>query len=120
MGFHRVWALVVLALLLVAVAAGVWALGRRAWDVRYALYLRICTGAIGIQALVGIVLVFSGERPRAGLHFLFGPLALFALPVAARIAARRDEGRQRGSVLLGGAVLTFVVALVALLTGGGS
>lgn len=118
MGFHRVLALVVLALLLIAVVVGLLALARPAWGQRYPLFLRIVSAAIGIQAVVGIVLLLGGQRPKAGLHFLFGPLVLFTLPVAARIAERR-RGRDHGLVLVGGAALAFVIALLALVTGGG-
>ncbi|MFN2451011.1 MAG: hypothetical protein ABR541_01505 [Candidatus Dormibacteria bacterium] len=117
MGFHRVWAFVVLALLLVAVVAGLLALRREAWQQRYATYLRVCTGAIAIQAVVGLVLLFSGERPHRGLHFLFGPVVLITLPVAARIGERRQA--RRSPVLLGGATFAFAMALLSLVTGGG-
>ncbi|GAC1344197.1 MAG: hypothetical protein NVSMB29_17630 [Candidatus Dormibacteria bacterium] len=119
MEFHRAWALVVLAVLVVAVVAGGLALGRREWDRRYATYLRVCSGVIGIQALVGIVLLLAGQRPGRGLHFLFGPAVLVALPVAERVAARH-QGRRRASVRLGGAAVALVFALASFVTGGGA
>ena len=69
------------------------------------------SGLIGLQALFGIVLAVSGDRPVDGTtHFVVGPLTLFVLPVARRVAAGRSD---RGSLAIL-AVAWFFLMLLAL------
>jgi ribulose-5-phosphate 4-epimerase/fuculose-1-phosphate aldolase len=65
--------------------------------------------------LIGAVLVVTGSRPADSLHFVYGPAALIALPVAIWVGARgaragtsrvrRDAWTAGGGVVLLGIVL---------------
>ncbi len=69
------------------------------------------SGLIGLQALFGVVLTVMGNRPADGVtHFVVGPLTLFVLPGARRLAARRSD-RAASAIL---AVAWFVLMLLAL------
>lgn len=78
----------------------------------------LTTAAIGLQAIFGIVLVAVGARPQDGLHFLFGPLTLVALPVA-RWAARGRTPRRETLVVVTGWLITLGLGLRAVGSGGG-
>jgi len=74
--------------------------------------------AIGVQALIGVILTVSGSRPVDALHFVFGPATLLALPVSER-AARDREPRRAALILGAGWFLTLVLSLRAAGSGGG-
>lgn len=78
----------------------------------------LATAALGLQAVFGVVLVAAGERPQDGLHFLFGPLSLLALPVA-RWEARGRAPRAAAAIVLAGWAVTLGLSLRAVGTGGG-
>jgi hypothetical protein len=74
--------------------------------------------AIGVQALVGVILGVSGARPDDGLHFVFGPATLLALPISERLSRGREP--RRAALILGaGWFITLVLSLRAVGTGGG-
>jgi hypothetical protein len=77
----------------------------------------VALAAIAAQALLGIILGISGSRPADGLHFVFGPATLVALPLAAR-AARGREPQRAALILAVGWFITLVLSLRAVGTGG--
>ena len=84
---------------------------------RLRLASRAMSAVVGVQALLGISLAISGDRPADWTHFIFGPLTLLVLPVAVRVSARR-EGRAAASWLLGGWTALLLLTLRAVGTGG--
>ena len=84
---------------------------------RVALLGSVTTVAIALQAVFGVVLATAGQRPQDGLHFLFGPLTLLALP-AARWAGRGREDRAHALIVALGWLVTLGLALRATGTGG--
>lgn len=118
MAFHRTFALVTLAVLLIGVVlASVDAVQRRP-SARYRIWLVVSSATVGIQALVGIALAIHGDRPHSGVHFLLGPLVLVTLPIAKRVASTRSGEQRQAGVLVAGAAIAFVLALGSLVTGG--
>jgi heme A synthase len=79
-------------------------------------YLRLTIAAIALQVIVGIVLVATGSRPQQALHWVYGAVTLFTLPLAMSVG-RRLGGRDEQIWLAGGAALTLLFALRALATG---
>jgi hypothetical protein len=74
------------ALLLSAIVAEV---TRRRGAIHLTLLLRrVAIIAVTAAAVVGLALLASGQRPRAGLHLLYGLLAVAVVPVAAELARR--------------------------------
>ncbi len=115
-GFHQRLGLSLLVVLAVAALAAPLTspAGRRAvWRV----YLRCCEVAVGLQALIGLLLVAGGRPPRNGLHWVYGAAVLLALPLATRLAAAGPPERER-LVLGAGALAAALLALRAVLTGG--
>ncbi len=101
--------------MLAALGGTIWAV--HDWLRRGAVHPRLLTltvamsALIGLQALFGIVLAIMGNRPADGAtHFVVGPITLFVLPVARRVAAGRSD-RAESAIL---AVAWFVLMLLAL------
>lgn len=109
------------AIVLLALAGSLWAgyvASRLRRSGRLPFLGSLATVAVALQALFGIVLAAAGQRPQDGLHFLFGPLTLLALPVA-RWAAR-DRAPRHGAVIVAtGWLITLGLGLRAVGTGGG-
>jgi heme A synthase len=76
--------------------------------------------AVGvIQGLIGGVLLLQGHRPPDALHFLYGFLAVVALPVAYFLGSGGVDRRDSGIFGLAGLLLVGV-AIRGTMTGGGS
>jgi heme A synthase len=80
------------------------------------LYLRVMIALVGVQVVLGIVLVATGDRPHQLIHWFYGAATLFTLPLAMLIG-KRLGGREEQIWLAGGAVMTLLFALRALATG---
>jgi hypothetical protein len=75
---------------------------------------------IGLQAVFGIVLAAMGDRPADGTtHFIVGPLTLFVLPLARRVAGRRTSDRAATAVIAVAWFLLLLLTLRAVGSGGG-
>jgi heme A synthase len=117
---HRTLALVVV---LLALGGTLWSAEN--WLRRGAISPRLTTATIamsavvGLQAVFGILLAVMGNRPADGVaHFLVGPLTLFALPVARRVAGARND-RSGAAILTVGWLGLLLLALRAVGSGGG-
>ena len=106
---------------LIALIGAMWA-GFAAYRASSAVRLRQLgwgfTGLLAVQAALGIILAIGGQRPADSLHFIYGPLLLFSLPVAQTMARGRDR-RSAGWVLAAGWLVTLALGLRAAGTGGG-
>jgi heme A synthase len=111
------------AIVLTALVGAIWAgyvASRLHGGSRLRLLGTVTTAAIVVQALFGIVLAALGSRPQDGLHFVFGPLTLLALPGARWMATgQRTSSRSRGVTITIGWAVTLGLALRAVGTGGG-
>ncbi len=77
------------------------------------------SAVIGLQAVFGIVLALMGNRPADGAtHFVVGPLTLFILPLARRVAAGRSS-RAESAILAVAWFLLMLLTLRAVGSGGG-
>lgn len=80
------------------------------------VYLRLSVALVGLQVVIGIVLVATGSRPAQGLHWFYGAATLLALPLAMWIGSRL--GRHEEPLwVMGGAVATLLFAFRAIGTG---
>jgi galactitol-specific phosphotransferase system IIC component len=80
------------------------------------VYLRVQIALVGVQVVIGLVLVATGDRPQQLLHWFYGAATLLSLPLAMLIG-KRLGGREEQVWLAGGAVMTLLLALRALATG---
>ena len=92
---HVILAVVTAAASLVVIAAALWSAlaGGRSGahrDHRWAVDRAILAVLASVFAagLIGTILLATGSRPADPLHYLYGPAALIALPVAIWIGAR--------------------------------
>ena len=111
------------AIVLLSLAGAIWAAYvafRSRSARRLPLFGSLTTLVLALQAVFGIVLAAAGARPQDGLHLLFGPLTLLALPGARWIAAgQRTSQRAVGVTIAIGWAVTLGLSLRAVGTGGG-
>lgn len=110
------------AIVLVALLGTIWAVygaSRLRSGGRLGLYGSAATVVVALQAVFGIVLAALGARPQDGLHFVFGPLTLLALPGARWIATGPHSQRARAWTIAAGWAVTLGLTLRAVGTGGG-
>ena len=113
-----------LALVIVLLSLGGWLWATENWLRRGSVSSRLITATIGmsavigLQAVFGIVLAITGHRPVDGAtHFVVGPLTLFVLPVARRVAgAGRD--RRAAAILAVAWLILLLLVLRAVGSGG--
>jgi heme A synthase len=65
--------------------------------------LIIAQGLFTLQAVIGVVLVLTGQMPGQGLHFLYGVSTFLALPLAYTWARGRND--TRASLIFGLALM---------------
>lgn len=80
------------------------------------VYLRLTIAAVGVQALIGIVVFATGHHPAQGIHWFYGVATLVSLPIAFLIGSRLPT-REEPLWVVGGAVATVLFAFRALSTG---
>ena len=125
---HVILAVVATAASLVVIASAIWsaASGRRSGgrrDHRSAVDRAVLTVLGGALAagLVGAVLLVTGSRPADALHFVYGPAAVIALPIAIWVGARgtrAGSSRVRRDVwTAGGGVVLLGIMLRLFATG---
>ena len=111
------------AIVLIALAGAVWAAYaayRLRAGRRLAPFGSLMTLLLLLQAAFGIALAAAGARPQDGLHFVFGPLTLLALPGARWIATGQRASQRAVAVTIAlGWVATLGLSLRAVGTGGG-
>ena len=109
-----------IAVLLVAVVAAVAAVLVSFVTPRYARLvkrlLRFMPLVVGVQVVLGLVLVATGSRPAQLLHWFYGAAVLLTMPLALSIGGRLGPSEERYWVA-GGAVITVLFALRAIATG---
>jgi hypothetical protein len=98
---------------IVAVTLLALAITRRVPGARTVLLVGITTVVIAIVAVAGLITAVVSGPPVDVLHWLYGALALAALPIAALVGARRPA-REQALVLLVGAIALalFIVRLI--------
>jgi len=79
---------------------------------------RVMSTVLALQAALGIALAVAGNRPADSLHFVYGPVLLFSLPVA-DIFTRGRTQQGKAVVLAAGWLLALALSLRAAGTGGG-
>lgn len=69
-----------------------------------------------LQGVLGIILVFSGYRPSQSLHFLYGGLSVFVLPLLMTYV--RVRPKHQAPLIYGlGAIFIMGLAIRAMMTG---
>lgn len=82
----------------------------------YRATLVLTEGLFIVQGLVGIAMFLSGARPHDPLHWLYGPLLVIVLPIAASYLTGRETRRQ--ALVFGiAALFMFGLAIRAYMTG---
>ena len=107
------------AVLLLGLVGTLWA-ALNIWQRRVSpalrAYLRLTELAIAVQALVGLGLFFSGNRPADNLHWFYGPAVLLSLPVAWTLTRGSSERREAWGLMLG-SLAVFLFSIRAIGTG---
>jgi heme A synthase len=78
--------------------------------------LVLTEGLFIVQGLVGIAMFLQGARPHDPLHWLYGPLLVIVLPIAASYLSGRDNRRE--ALVYGlAALFMFGLTIRAFMTG---
>jgi hypothetical protein len=80
------------------------------------VFVRLCAVAAALEAVVGLILVATGDRPAEGIHFFYGAATVVPIPLA-QLMARRVSARDEMLYLLAGTVATVLFGFRALTTG---
>jgi len=80
--------------------------------------LVLAEGVVVLEALIGIVLLLQGHRPNDMLHYVYGLVAVIALPAAYFLSANGTERRDSLYFAIATA-FTAAIALRAGFTGAG-
>lgn len=78
--------------------------------------LVLTEGLFILQGLVGIATFIGGKRPEDSLHWLYGPLLVIVLPIAATYVSGR-QSRREGLVYGVAGLFMFGLAVRAYMTG---
>jgi hypothetical membrane protein len=82
----------------------------------YRATLVLTEGLFIVQGLVGIAMFLGGARPHDPLHWLYGPLLVIVLPIAASYLSGRETRRE--ALVYGlAALFMFGLAVRAYMTG---
>jgi len=81
------------------------------------VFARLCSAALGAQVLIGLVLLAMGHRPGQTVHYVYGAVALFSVPLGIAIGAQGEARREAWALCLGLLAATLVAAR-AVATGG--
>ncbi len=109
-----------LSLVLYYIALGVWGIflairkSPLTPGYRGALVIGVAIGAV--QALVGVTLVLSGDRPEDNLHFLYGASVILTLPLVMSYIVDKKVSRPLAFGL--GCLFMAGLAIRAITTGG--
>ncbi len=114
---HQAWSQVVLIYLFLTGLFGLFLFFRKSEPSGQFLgALVIAECVVVVQGIFGILLVIQGYRPAAGLHFLYGVVALITLPSA--YLYTRGATVRGSSLIFGGASLfLFGISIRAITTG---
>jgi len=82
----------------------------------YRATLVLTVGLFILQGLVGVAMFLAGARPHDPLHWLYGPLLVIVLPIAASYLSGR-ESRREPMVYGLAALFMFGLAIRAYMTG---
>ena len=116
MQLHDKFGFIVTFVAVVGALAAVVALLRPSLLPAIRVYLRLTVAVVGVQAVIGVVLVATGHRPSQGIHWFYGAATLLSLPIAFAIGSRLPA-REEPLWVVGGAVATVLFAFRALSTG---
>jgi heme A synthase len=100
----------------IAIWSAVLYLRRQAPSGSFRATLVLTEGLFVVQGLVGIAMYFGGSRPHDQLHWLYGPLLVITLPIAASYLSGR-ESRREALVYGLAALFMFGLAIRAYMTG---
>lgn len=79
--------------------------------------LVLTEGLFIVQGLVGVAIFLGGKHPADPLHWLYGPLLVIVLPIAASYVSGRENRREALVYGLAG-LFMFGLAIRAFMTGG--
>jgi heme A synthase len=78
----------------IALWSGLLYLRKQATSGSFRATLVLTEGLFIVQGLVGIAMFLQGARPHDQLHWLYGPLLVIVLPIAASYLSGRDSRRE--------------------------
>ncbi|GEM_PF-1020971 len=90
---------------------------RRPISASYRGSLRLGEILIAVQAVVGLIVLLMGTRPKTWLHLAYGLVIVLALPAAETFGPQWWKGRRETLVVALGCLFAFGLAVRAAMTG---
>jgi hypothetical protein len=80
------------------------------------VFVRLCAAAAAVEAVIGLVMVITGQRPTEAIHYFYGAATVIPIPAAELLARRVNPGSEM-MYLLAGVAATALFGLRAVTTG---
>lgn len=80
------------------------------------VFVRLCAATAGVEAVIGLIMLATGQRPAEAIHFFYGAATVVPIP-AAELLARRVRPRDEMLYLLAGAAAMVLFGIRAMTTG---
>ena len=116
MSFHARLGVAVILVAVVGVVLALIARARPGAAPTVRVFVRLCAAAAAVEALIGLAMVVSGQRPSEAIHFFYGAATVLPIPIAEAMGRRRAP-RAQVTYLLYGAAATALFGLRAATTG---
>ena len=113
---HSAGAVVVLVAALAFLLYALWCAVRKSDPPALALARKVLAAITGLQVLVGVIQLATGDRPGDSLHLLYAGVALLIVPAASAFASEAPPGA-RAAALAAAALLMLAMVWRLYATG---
>lgn len=106
---HTVGAVVVLVATLAFFLYALWCAVRSSFPPGLATARKVLAAVIGLQVLVGVIQLATGEEPGDALHLLYAGVALLVVPGASAFASHAPPRARAGALAVAAVLMLAMV-----------
>lgn len=116
MSVHARLGVAVIVVAAVGTLLAFWARARPSAVPTVRVFVQLCAVAAAVEAVLGVVMVVTGNRPGQAIHYFYGAATVIPIP-AAELLARRIRPESEMLSILAGVAATALFGLRAVTTG---
>ena len=116
MSVHARFGVAVVVVAAVGALLVLWARARPSAIPTVRVFVQLCAVAAALEAVLGLVMVVTGNRPGQAIHYFYGAATVIPIPAAGLLARRVNPGSEM-LYLLAGVAATALFGLRAVTTG---
>ncbi|MBJ7595336.1 MAG: hypothetical protein JF886_10835 [Candidatus Dormibacteraeota bacterium] len=116
MSVHARLGVAVIVVAAVGTLFALWARARPSAIPTVRVFVQLCAVVAALEAVLGLVMVVTGNRPGQAIHYFYGAATVIPIP-AAELLARRVRPESEMLYLLAGVAATALFGLRAVTTG---